>query len=318
MKDYLEAVNERKREIATEYVSEKNPTLKSVLHYCPEIFDEIEPNTSEEKIDEILYRHKGKAEYQIRKQSDRLLKTQAQSIDEIKEEYDELNKKIESFQKDQLAGYILFRKMIIDLLDKKLELNQDGKYNNEDIVHDIVFPRKVTSDEIDFTDHNMWLIDERLTFHSYAASDCRLCDLTTSDSKERPDIITFSEVDEDRIARAVSIIEFKKPQRTNFDEDPTRQLFKYVRKVIDHKVKMSNGRDLLVNETTRFYCYAICDITPQIEEFAENNNYAKLKGELGYYNYNSKLHVHVEIIAFDKIILDVKKRHKVFFETLGI
>ncbi len=318
LKDYLEAVNERKREIATEYVSEKNPTLKSVLHYCPEIFDEIEPNTSEEKIDEILYRHKGKAEYQIRKQSDRLLKTQAQSIDEIKEEYDELNKKIESFQKDQLAGYILFRKMIIDLLDKKLELNQDGKYNNEDIVHDIVFPRKVTSDEIDFTDHNMWLIDERLTFHSYAASDCRLCDLTTSDSKERPDIITFSEVDEDRIARAVSIIEFKKPQRTNFDEDPTRQLFKYVRKVIDHKVKMSNGRDLLVNETTRFYCYAICDITPQIEEFAENNNYAKLKGELGYYNYNSKLHVHVEIIAFDKIILDVKKRHKVFFETLGI
>jgi hypothetical protein len=312
------AVNERKKEITVEYVSEKNPALKSVLHYCPEVFDEIEPNTSEEKIDEILYKHKGRAEYQIRKQSDKLLKTQADSVDDIKTEYDELSKKIDSFQKDQLANYILFRKLIIDLLSKKLELNQDGKYHNEDIVHDIVFPRKSTSDQIGFTDHNMWLIDERLTFHSYAASDCRLCDSTTSESIERPDIITFSEVDEDRIARAVSIIEFKKPQRTNFDEDPTRQLYRYLRKVIDKKVKMPNGRDLLVNETTRFYCYAICDISPQIEEYAENNNYAKLKGELGYYQYNSKLHAHTEIIAFDKIILDVKKRHKVFFERLGI
>jgi hypothetical protein len=316
--DYLVAVNERKKEITVEYVSEKNPALKSVLHYCPEVFDEIEPNTSEEKIDEILYKHKGRAEYQIRKQSDKLLKTQADSVDDIKTEYDELSKKIDSFQKDQLANYILFRKLIIDLLSKKLELNQDGKYHNEDIVHDIVFPRKSTSDQIGFTDHNMWLIDERLTFHSYAASDCRLCDSTTSESIERPDIITFSEVDEDRIARAVSIIEFKKPQRTNFDEDPTRQLYRYLRKVIDKKVKMPNGRDLLVNETTRFYCYAICDISPQIEEYAENNNYAKLKGELGYYQYNSKLHAHTEIIAFDKIILDVKKRHKVFFERLGI
>ncbi len=318
LQEYLIAVNERKKEITAEYVSVKNPTLKAVLHYCPEIFDEIEPNSSEEKIDEVLYKHKGKAEYQIRKQSDKLLKTQAKSIEEIKAEYEELSEKIESFQKDQLSGYILFRKMIIDLLGKKLELNQDGKYYNEDIVHDIVFPRKNSSDEIDFTDHNMWLIDERLTFHSYASSDCRLCDNTTSDSKERPDIITFSEVDEDRIARSVSIIEFKKPQRKNFDEDPTKQLYRYVRKVINQKVKFPNGRDLLVNDSTRFYCYAICDINSQIEEFAENNNYAKLKGELGYYNYNSKLHVHVELIAFDKIILDVQRRHKVFFEKLGI
>ncbi len=74
----------------------------------------------------------------------------------------------------------------------------------------------------------------------------------------------------------------------------------------------------MVNDTTRFYCYAICDINNKIIEFAENGNYAELKGELGYYFYNTKLNAHTEIITFDKVVIDVKKRHKAFFEKLGI
>jgi hypothetical protein len=318
LQEYLLIVNELKRELASNYVTQKNPTLRAVLHYCPEIYDEIEPNTSEEKIDEILYKYKGKAEYQIRKQSEKLLKTQAESVEEIKNEYSEINEKIESFQKDQLSGYVLYRKMIIELLDKKISLNSKGKYHNEDIIHDIVFPRKSTTHQIDFEDHNMWLIDERLAFHAYAASDCRLSDTTSSESTDRPDIITFSEVGEDRVARAVSIIEFKKPQRTDFDEDPTRQLYRYVRKVKDGHVKFPNGRDLIVNDTTRFYCYAICDLTSKVVEYAENNNYAQLQGEFGYYQFNRILNAHTEIVAFDKIILDAKQRHKIFFQKLGI
>ena len=315
---FLEIINQQKREIIQKYISEVNPALRAVPTYCPEVFDEIEPNTSEEKINEVLYNYKGKTEYQIKKDSIKLLKTQTEEIAEIEEELKEFIDKLDAFQKDQLAGYVLFRKMIIDLLNKKIELNTEGKYSNEDIIHDIIFPRKATTDQILFEDHNLWIVDERLAYHEFASSENRLSDITTSESEERPDVVVFSEIDDDRIARAVSILEFKKPQRESFNEDPTQQVLKYVRKICDNKVKLPNGRLLNVNDTTRFYSYIICDLTKKIKEFAENGNYAELKGEMGYYLYNRNLNTHIEIIAYDKLIVDVKQRHRAFFEKLGI
>lgn len=314
----IESVETQKMERVNKFVQDQSPMLRAVVKYCPEAMKEIELNTSDEKMTQTLYSYKGKAEYEIRKNSDKLLRTQAKNIDEINAQYTELTEKLEDFQKDQLAGYVLFRKMIIDLLDKKLCLNTEGKYHNEDIVHDIVFPRKADTDTIGYDNHNLWLIDELLAFHTYADSDKRLCDFSTSTSEERPDVVVFSEVGEDRRARAVSLLEFKKPQRTNFDEDPTRQLFRYVREIREKGVWLKNGRQVTVDATTRFYCYVICDLTSQVKEFAENGNYATLQGEYGFYTYNRNHNAHVEIVAFDKIVLDAKQRHKAFFEKLGI
>ncbi|HZK60851.1 MAG TPA: hypothetical protein VFC41_02165, partial [Anaerovoracaceae bacterium] len=261
---------------------------------------------------------KGNTEYQIKVQSQTLLKTQPKSISEIEDQYEEIVSKIEDFQKDQLAGYIVFRKMIIELLDKKLQLNDEGKYPNEDIIHDIIIPRKTTTDMLRCEDHNLWLLDERLAFHELAGSDVSLNNITNSGSTERPDVVVFSEMDDDRIAKAVSIIELKKPQRESFNDNPTEKVLDYVRSIRNNKVKLQNGRPLETNQTTRFYCYVVCDITGKIKIFTENGNYATLKGERGYYLYNQKLNAHIEIIAFDKIIIDVKQRHKAFFEKLGI
>lgn len=314
----IASVEAQKAERMAKYLQNENPMLRAVVKYCPEAMQDFELNTSDEKLAQTLYAYKGKAEYEIKKQSEKLLKSQAKSIEEINTQYESLTEKIEDFQKDQLAGYIIFRKMIIDLLDKKLCLNTDGKYSNEDIVHDIVFPRKSDTNIISYDNHNLWLIDELLAFHGFAASDKRLCDITTSQSEDRPDVLVFSEVNDDRRARAVSLLEFKKPQRTNFDEDPTKQLFRYVREIRQNGAWQTTGRPITVDDSTRFYCYAICDITPQIREFAENGNYASLQGEYGYYTYNRNHNAHVEIVAFDKIVLDAKQRHKAFFEKLGI
>lgn len=320
LSEFLAKARARKEDIVANYVANENPALRAVPQYCPEVFDEIEPNSTPEKLNEVLYRHKGRAEFALRKNSEKLLKTQAKSIAEIEESYQALTAQITGFQKDNLVNYLCDRKRMIDLLDKKLELNKDGKFPNEDIIHDLIFPRKATTDQLAFEDHNLWIIDECLTFHAFAASDKPLNQTTYSDSDERPDIIAFAEVDEDKIARAVSILEFKKPQRTNFDEDPTRQLYRYLREIKGaKKVRLPKGRDLNVSDTTRYYCYAICDITPAVDLYAENDgNYARLKGELGYYKYNRALNAHTEILHFDKIVVDAKRRHKAFFEKLGI
>jgi hypothetical protein len=318
LQDFLQKARERKEEIVARYISE-NPALRAVPHYCPEVFDEIEPNSSHEKINEALYRHKGKAEFEIRKKSDELLKTQGKSLSEIEASYQALQSQLDDFQKDNLASYLCDRKRIIDLLEKKLELNADRKFANEDIIHDIIFPRKTTTDQLAFENHNLWLIDECLTFHAFAASDKPLKQTTSSESAERPDILAFAEVGEDKIARAVSLLEFKKPQRTSFDEDPTKQVYRYLREIrAAKKVRLPNGRDINVSDETRYYCFVICDLTAAIQEFVENNSYAKLMGEFGYYTYNRHHNAHTEVLGFDKIVLDAKRRHKAFFEKLGI
>lgn len=315
---FIESVKLQKMEMVSDYVANINPLLRAIPTYCPEVYEEIEPGVSNDKLNEIFFKYKGKAEWEIRKQSEKLLKTSALDIPKIQVECDQLAHRLADFQKDQLATYIMFRKMVIDLLEKKLEFNKVGTHYNEDIVHDIVFPRKSTTDDLDYQQHNMWLIDERLTFHTFAASDKRLSETTSSESDDRPDIVAFAEIDEDRTARAVSLVEFKKPSRKSYDETPGEQLLRYARAIRGKDIEMPNGRTLHVSDSTRFYCYAISDLSKKVREFAENNNYAQLKNEFGYYTYVRALNAHIEIIAFDKIVIDARQRHKAFFEKLGI
>jgi hypothetical protein len=216
---FLEKLEQRRAEVVEDYVSNKNPALRFVSHYCPEALKEIDPNTDEARIDEILYTHKGKAEFAIRKRSVELLKTHSQDHDKILADIKVIEGEIQDVQKDNLANYVIFRKLIIDLLDRKLSLCPDGKYEKEAVIHDIIMPRKLTSNEINHEGHNLWLIDERLTFHNFAASDKPLNKIGDSDSDDRPDIVVLSEVDkETRIARSVAIVELKRPERTEYQE----------------------------------------------------------------------------------------------------
>ncbi|MEA3457895.1 MAG: hypothetical protein U9R21_04370 [Candidatus Thermoplasmatota archaeon] len=90
-------------------------------------------------------------------------------------------------------------------------------------------------------------------------------------------------------------------------KDYTERIETYVQS--DFSQALENAKSLL--ETI---CKEICNI----KRFADDGNFATLKGERGYYLYNQKLNTHIEIIAFDKIIIDAKQRHKAFFEKLGV
>lgn len=314
---YLESLSEKKKDRISTFVS-SYPALRSVPLHCPEIYNEIEPNSSDEKIYEVLYKHKGVAELSIQEKTKKFLKKQSQSIEDAQREYEDLSRTIEDFKKDELVSYICKRKMIIDLLDTKLQLGDTGKYALEAEIHDIIFPRKCNTDDISYENHNLWIINEQLTFHQFAVSDLELKKISSSDSLKRPDIIVFSEIGEDRIARSISIIELKRPQREEFDIDPIAQMYEIIRSLQKKEVKLPNGRRLLVGEPTKFFCYALCDINEKIITFAENSDFRELKDGLGYYSYNSKLNAYTEIIAFDRLITDVKKRHQIFFQKLGI
>ena len=316
----LEKLDARRREILEEYVANKNPAMRPVLRMCPDVVKEIDPNTSEEKIEEMLCCYRGKAEYALRKQTAKLLRKTSGDMDKVAEEVKEISAKLTDAQKGSLANYVLLRKLVIEMLAKKIEMTKDGKFAREDVIHDIFMPKKTTSDTVSVEDHNLWLLDDRLTFHHFAASDKPLSQTMTTDNADRPDIVVFSDVDDDtREVRSVAIVEFKRPEREEYDEPITAQVKRMQKGIMTAgKCPQANGRPLVVNDSTRYYAYCVCDITDKVKDAAEDNDFVKLPGNLGYFKYYANLKLSTYIINYDMIVTDARKRHKAFFEKLGV
>lgn len=126
-----------------------------------------------------------------------------------------------------------------------------GKYALEKEVHNIVFPMRATSDDVPFEQQNLWIIDERLTYHSYLASDIPLSRVepVDSDSEKRPDILIFNRPhvfgDGDQPLSSIALIEFKRPERSDYrEDDPISQIYKMIREIKEGKIKDATGRRL--------------------------------------------------------------------------
>src|SRR3546814_12992038 len=80
-------------------------------------------------------------------------------------------KNISDTSKNDLIHYVSMRKCVLDIFSKSLELDAEGKYKSEGEVHDVIMRRRKDSDDLDYDDHNLWILDERLNFTSYVSSD---------------------------------------------------------------------------------------------------------------------------------------------------
>lgn len=57
----------------------------------------------------------------------------------------------------------------------------------------LFFPMTKTSDDIDYLQHNLWIIDEKLAYHHYLASDMKIKKMeeVENNSGKEPDLIIF-------------------------------------------------------------------------------------------------------------------------------
>ncbi len=318
---YIRKIEEKKNTLISNYISEIAPQFRCIAKYGnSQLLDEIEADSSEEEIFEAFCKVKANLEANIRKQTKSLLKTQPNSFSSMSDKIKECSDRLNEMQKDMLTDYVLKRKYIIELFDKKLQSAND-KYQKEEILHDIIFPRSITSDDIPYENHNLWLIDDRLSFHEILRSNTCLSKDSTSTSEDRPDIFIMHEADPDTtISRYISIIELKRPGRDRISpSEINNQLLEYVRKIRSNAFKSISGRLIRAEPSTRFYVYYICDISESIKnEITDILDFVQLPGELGYYKYYNKLRVHANFIDYGKIVGDAKKRNYAFFKELGI
>ena len=125
---------------------------------------------------------------------------------------------------------------------------------------------------------NLWIIDEKLAYHYYLASDKQFRHLEPVElaSQNRADLVIFNNpfafADSDAPFGSIVLVEFKRPARDDYtDEDnPIAQVYGYVREIKAGKAKDRQGRPIRVPDRIPFYAYVVCDLTPKLMTQAEN------------------------------------------------
>jgi len=325
----IENYKSHKLDAIKEYIYNKNPRYRLLLKNFPEFIDNIVISNDEEKLELELFKQEQLYKLRLKEEGIDLSKQikSNKNVNEFIKQKTSYAEKMSEIGKSSLAEYILHRKAVLDILDENLKYSDDKnlKYAYEENIHQIIFPMQSTSDDIDYQSHNLWIIDEKLAYHYYLASDKKLSSMppinTTSDNE--PDIIIFDKpfafTDENRQPfRNISIIEFKRPGRNNYsDEDnPIQQVIEYMDDIIAGQIKTKDGRYLEGCENLRFYCYIICDLSEKIKIYARQRGFQTAPDGIGYYYFLDNYKAYIEIIPYSKLIQDSQQRNKILFDKL--
>jgi len=327
-KAYLEPIARRNREYVRNFVATKFPAYNHLLRNLPEeTLEKAGIHMNDEQLEMFLYKEERLLEIKTKIEGVKLLKDL-----EDKPFSDELEKAVESYssmisdiQKSNLTDYVIKRKAVIELLDKLIRKRQtEDSYALEEDIHKLIVPMRKHGGEIDFFDHNLWMIDDRLAYQRYLGSDKTLKSMMPEvNSNKEPDIISFDVPaaigENDGYLNSITIVEFKRPMRALGEkENPYDQVMEYIDKINEKKAFTINGRPFENKNGLRFYVYIIMDILPRTEKLILKDEFKLLPDGASYYKYHSYLETHVEIIPYQRMVEMAKERNHAFFKKLGL
>jgi hypothetical protein len=178
-----------------------------------------------------------------------------------------------------------------------------------------------------YNDHNLWILDDRWALHQYIASDIPFNKhkVLQCDSEDRADIVFYNlgfvrDAMED-IHHSITIVEFKKPGRTSYKEDPVDQAFRYIEDIKSGKLRDVNGHLINIREEdVIFHVYIICDPNnPTIRHAIKKYEFTPTFDGTGYRKpFHSGYSAEIELLPFKKLLRDASIRNEIFFRRLGL
>lgn len=324
----LKTTNEEKISQIEQFV-EKAPEYRALTHprYRELIEQRIRPGLSDEKLDESMLHLKREIEDSVRKEVRHVAALfEEETFEQYQERFQSVAEQANEIGKAQLAAYVAHRRTILDLVSQSLKKSRaDEKYPLERVLHKMLFPMGRTSKEIFFDQQNLWVIDERLCYHTLLTSDKKLKSVPglENTSGKEPDIFGFfydtpvgvAEPD-DHFGGGIVIIEFKRPGRNDYDKDPADQIIQRFREISAGNVSDIDGR--LINPTNlRYTGYLIADLTPSLHKQVFGRYHESADKE-GYFFTLAGGNGYIEIISYDKLLTDARRRNRILFDKLGL
>lgn len=321
------------RKRVEDFIDNNAPRYRPITHYVTEDLLIVDPEKSDRDLELHLHAQWYEVERQLVTEGHDVMQPKNdEQLEAYKERLSEYLRKAEDLKKSDLANYVSHRKVVIDLLQKSIERLDNGKYAREDMIHELIMPMRKDSSEVFVDSCNLWLIDERLAFHNYLASDKTLnaMPITGNVTTKEPDLLSLKVFDNPMLVNddtsfplaSITVIEIKRPMRNDMskgeEKDPIDQALSYLERVRDGKVTTKSGRLIPGNNDIPGYCYVLCDLTESMQRRCRRANLRITSDGMGYFGYNEPSHAYIEVISFDQLVKAARERNRAFFDKLGL
>jgi hypothetical protein len=315
-----------------EFVDTRAPRYRPILPHINERNLSVDPTTSDKELELQLHKILAEFDAELLEEGQRVLASETMDGQEYKERVTKYLEKVEAIKQSDLAAYVTRRRVILDLLEKAILSDEQGKYSKEEVVHNLIIPMGTTSDSIPGDASNLWVIDERLAFHNYLASDktIKSMPITGSDSTSEPDLTALKLAEKPILVAegempphaSIVVVEFKRPMRDDAapgsDRDPIDQALNYLEKIRDGKVTTARGRPILGAKDIPGFCYVVADLTPTMIRCCKRASLNITNDCQGYFGFNPNYNAYIEVISFDRLLIMAKQRNRAFFDRLGL
>ena len=334
---YLEAslkeVLSEGREKVDTFIATKAPKYRPLLRHISAERLSVDPDISDKELDTLLHREIFEVEQDILKEGHELL-SEGVSHEDYAERLAKYMAKVTDLRQSDLANYVAHRRAVIDLLDFAIKRQEDGKFVREDVIHELIVPMRCTSVDSEYQRQNLWLVDERLAFHHFLASDIPLTSnpTTASTSGTEPDIASIRVfenpllVGEQSLQQAsITVVEIKRPMRQGYqagqreEKDPILQSLGYLRRLREGACTVK-GRPIPNAEKIPGFVYVLADLTNSLMDCCKLHQLQMTADGMGFFGYHSdeSYNAYIQVMSFDGLVGAAKERNRAFFDRLGL
>ncbi|WP_245418564.1 hypothetical protein [Cohaesibacter intestini] len=225
--------------------------------------------------------------------------------------------KIPEDAKEALAVYVAYRNHVIQIFRKLLNRTEDG-LATEDKVHQLIYPRYRDSEQVDYSAHNLWLIDDDLAYARYISSDRTPEGNARRKGEYAHDLLINNE-------NELMVVEMKRPQKKDYDgskeastKNPVDQLKNQIMDIRERgKVIDSGGRERTIENTSMVRGYILADWNDKLERYLKIEDFilTNFGGQMAY-RYYKELNLIIEVLAFDRLVDRASNRNEAFVSML--
>jgi Histidine kinase-, DNA gyrase B-, and HSP90-like ATPase len=227
----------------------------------------------------------------------------------------ELKDAIEITQ-NELVSYVNDRAQVLERLQTLVE----KKERVEEVIHNLFMTKKSDDHFFYIGKNNLWLIDDRFTTYTYAASDRRIKEVLesigeTSDGVEilndRPDIALFFSHDPTKPKSLKSVVIEIKP--FDFPSKPDREKFHGVTQLMDYlkAFKLKENVEEIVG-------FVVTDIDDPLATRLRDDGYVPLYSHDApiYHRFYETPGISIYVLGAKTLIADAEARNKIFLDII--
>lgn len=331
LSDSLAAARDEGKTRVSDFVSRRAPRYRPVLARMESLGLTVDPSVKDADLELQLHRSLQALESEVLREGQAVFAEAGSSPPEgYQDRLNEYLDKIADINQSDLAAYVSRRRTILDLLEKLIRSDGQGAYSREAAIHSLLFPMRSDSNEVGPDASNLWILDERLAFHEYLASDKTLnsMPITDSNSTKEPDLLATRLINEPVLTAegetlpltSIVVVEIKRPMRNDATEgrDPISQTIDYVKRVRSGGVKTLSGRPIPASPDPPAFCYIVADLTTTMVDRCELANLRRTHDGMGYFGFNEASKSYIEVVSFDRLVVSATERNRAFFDKLGL